>query len=48
MTESELYDHFLQWLDIPICNYSSDEIEVLWEEFYEKHPNGITSWQEDK
>ena len=45
MKEADLYDQFVDWLDEPIETYQRDQIEVLWNEFIEKYPDGIDSWE---
>lgn len=48
MSESELFDQFLHWLDKPYGDYSRCEIETLWEEFHENYPEGIKPWGEEE
>lgn len=47
-TESDLFDMFLDWLERPMEDYSRHEIETLWNEFYEKYPEGIERWGEEE
>lgn len=42
---NDLFDQFVDWLDEPYETYKSNEIEVLWNEFVEKYPEGMDSWE---
>ena len=43
--EKMLYDQFIDWLNEPIETYQRDQIEVLWNEFINKFPEGMDSWE---
>lgn len=48
VSESELFDQFIQWLEKPYGDYSRNEQIKLWEEFHEMYPRGIEPWGEEQ
>ena len=45
MTDNDLFDQFLHWLEKPYEEYSREEQMKLWEEFYALHLKGIEPWE---